>query len=58
MQEIKRLVVRMANENSSWSYTRIHDLGHRVGRTTVSRILKNEASSPHLIALEPALQLH
>ncbi len=50
MQEIRRLVVRLARENSSWGYTRIQgslkDLGHRVGRTTVSRILKSEGIKP------------
>jgi putative transposase len=50
MQEINRLVVRMANENERWGYSRIQgelkDLGHRVGRTTVSRILKSEGIKP------------
>ena len=50
LKEIKRLVVRFAKENASWGYTRIqgelHDLGHRVGRTTVSRILKSEGIKP------------
>ena len=50
MQEIRRLVVRLAAENSSWGYARIQgtlkDLGHRVGRTTVSRILKKEGIQP------------
>jgi hypothetical protein len=50
MQEIKRLVVRMASENASWGYTRIQgnlkDLGHRVGRTTISRVLKSEGIKP------------
>ena len=50
MREITRLVVRLAMENSRWGYTRIQgslkDLGHRVGRTTVSRILKSEGIKP------------
>jgi putative transposase len=50
MKQIKRLVTRFAKENSSWGYTRIqgelHDLGHRVGRTTVSMILKSEGIKP------------
>ncbi len=50
MQEIRRLVVRLARENSRWGYSRIQgslkDLGHRVGRTTVSRILKSEGIKP------------
>jgi transposase InsO family protein len=50
MAEIRTLVVRLARENPSWGYSRIQgaigDLGHRVGRTTVSRILKREGIKP------------
>jgi len=50
MREIKSLIVRLAKENASWGYTRIQgalkDLGHRVGRTTVSRTLKSEGIKP------------
>ena len=50
MRHIQELVVRMANENASWGYTRIQgalmDLGHRVGRSTISRILKSEGIKP------------
>ena len=50
MAEIRTLVVRFARENPSWGYSRIQgaivDLGHRVGRTTVSRILKREGLKP------------
>ncbi|MHC5211834.1 MAG: transposase [Planctomycetota bacterium] len=50
IREIKRLVIRMASENTGWGYSRIQgalkDLGHRVGRTTVSRSLKNEGIKP------------
>jgi putative transposase len=42
--EIQRLVVRMAEENPTWGYTRIQgalkNVGHRVGRSTMARILK------------------
>jgi transposase InsO family protein len=42
--EIQRLVVRMATENPTWGYTRIQgalkNLGHRVGRSTIARLLK------------------
>ncbi len=50
MREIKALIVRLAKENATWGYTRIQgtlkDLGHRVGRTTVSRTLKSEGIKP------------
>ncbi|MFT6111101.1 MAG: hypothetical protein ACJA2W_004030 [Planctomycetota bacterium] len=50
MPEIRTLVVRFARENPSWGYSRIQgaigDLGHRVGRTTVSRVLKHEGVKP------------
>jgi hypothetical protein len=44
LAEIRQLVVRMAEDNSTWGYTRIlgalKNLGHQVGRSTVARILK------------------
>ena len=48
--EIRRLVVRMAEENPTWGYTRIHgalkNVGHRVGRSTIRRILKTAGLPP------------
>ena len=48
--EIRRLVIRMALENPSWGYTRIQgalkNLGHRVARATVARILKEQGMPP------------
>lgn len=48
--EIRRLVVRMAEENPTWGYTRIQgalkNVGHRVGRSTIARILKAEGLAP------------
>lgn len=48
--EIRRLVVRMAEENRSWGYTRIEgalkNLGYRVGRSTIARILKAHGLPP------------
>ena len=44
------LVVRMAEENPTWGYTRIRgalkNLGHRVGRSTIARILKTHGVPP------------
>jgi hypothetical protein len=48
--EIRQLVVRMATENPTWGYTRIHgalqNVGHRVGRSTIRRILKAAGLPP------------
>jgi putative transposase len=50
LDEIRRLVVRMAEENPTWGYTRIRgalkNLGHRVGRSTIARILKARGIPP------------
>ena len=49
-QEIRELVVTLAQENTSWGYTRIRDvmkhLGHEIGRTTVARILDEDGIQP------------
>jgi putative transposase len=48
--EIRRLVARMAEENPTWGYTRIQgalkNVGHRVGRSTIRRILKAAGLPP------------
>ena len=48
--EIRRLVVRMAEENPTWGYTRIggalKNVGHRVSRSTIARVLKAHGISP------------
>ena len=48
--EIPQLVVRMAEENPTWGYTRIQgalkNVGHRVGRSTIARILKAHGLPP------------
>ena len=50
LAEIRRLVVRMAEENPTWGYTRIQgalkNVGHRVGLSTIARILKTQGLPP------------
>jgi transposase InsO family protein len=50
LAEIQRLVIQMAEENPTWGYTRIHgalkNVGHRVGRSTIARILKAHGLPP------------
>ena len=50
LQEIRRLVARMATDNPSWGYTRIQgalkNIGHRVARSTIARILKEQGIPP------------
>jgi hypothetical protein len=48
--EIRRQVLRMAEENPTWGYTRIlgalKNVGHRVSRSTIARILKAAGVPP------------
>jgi hypothetical protein len=50
LAEIRQLVVRMAKENPTWGYTRIQgalkNVGRRVGRSTIARILKAAGVPP------------
>jgi hypothetical protein len=50
LAKIRRLAVRMAVENPTWGYTRIQgalkNVGHRVGRSTIARILKAAGVPP------------
>jgi putative transposase len=50
LAEIRRLVVRMAEDNPTWGYTRIvgalKNVGHRVSRSSIARILKAHGISP------------
>jgi transposase InsO family protein len=50
LAEIRRLIVRMAEENPTWGYTRIRgalkNLGHHVGRSTIARTLKARGIPP------------
>ena len=49
-QKISALIVRMAQDNPGWGYTRIQgalgNLGHRVGRGTVANVLKRSGIEP------------
>ena len=62
MQVIAELSIRMARENPRWGYTRIQgallNVGHRVGRTTIANILKNNGIDPVLsnYSAEPILE--
>jgi hypothetical protein len=50
MQEISRLIIRMAQENPSWGYTRIQgalaNLNHKVGCGRVANVLKANGIEP------------
>lgn len=50
MREIAELIVRMAQENPGWGYTRIQgalsNLKHRVGRGTIANVLKRNGIEP------------
>jgi putative transposase len=50
MKEIRALIVRMADDNSSWGYCRIQGelkkLGHRVARSTIAKTLKEHGIKP------------
>jgi transposase InsO family protein len=50
LAEIRKLVVRMAEENPTWGYTRIQgaleNLGLRAGRSTIARIIKAAGLAP------------
>jgi putative transposase len=48
--EVRRLIIEMATDSPTWGYRRIHGeligLGHRVGASTVWRILKRHGIDP------------
>jgi hypothetical protein len=49
-REIRSLVLRMAADNPAWDYTRLQgalrNVGHRVARTTIAKILKDAGVPP------------
>jgi len=49
-EQIRELVIRMANENRLWGYTRIcgalYDLGYEISRSTVCEVLKAAGIEP------------
>jgi transposase InsO family protein len=50
LEEIQRLVIRMATENRSWGYRRIQgalaNVGHEVARGTIANLLKEHGLEP------------
>ena len=50
MRAISELIVRMAQDNPGWGYTRVQgalaNLGHKVGRGTVANVLKANGIEP------------
>jgi putative transposase len=50
MRHISELIVRIAEENPSWGYTRIQgaltNLSHKVGRGTIANVLKRNGIEP------------
>ncbi len=50
MEQIRELVVRLAQENNTWGYSRIRgalaNLGHQVGRNTIARTLQENGLEP------------
>jgi putative transposase len=50
MRHISELIVRMAQENAGWGYTRIQgalaNLSHKVGRGTIANVLKRNGIEP------------
>ena len=50
MRHLSELIVRMAEDNPSWGYTRIQgalaNLSHKVGRGTVANVLKRSGIEP------------
>src|SRR6267143_4890392 len=50
MKKVVRLITRMATDNPTWGYSRIQgalkNLDHRVARSTIARVLKEQGIPP------------
>jgi putative transposase len=50
MKEVSSLILRMVTDNPAWGYSRIQgalkNLGHRVARSTVAKVLKDKGIPP------------
>jgi putative transposase len=55
--ELRQLVLRLASENPTWGYRRIHGelagLGHQIAPSTVWSLLKRAGIDPHRAAAAP-----
>src|SRR5213594_4096950 len=62
MKEIATLIVRMATENPAWGYSRIQgalkNLDHRVARSTVAKVLKDNGIPPAAVVRAVGDPLH
>ena len=63
--EIEQLILRMARDNAGWGYTRIRralrNLGHKIGRNTIKRILFENGIDPaslRIMSWETFLKAH
>jgi putative transposase len=50
LRELSQLILRMAQQNPGWGYTRIQgalaNLSHQVGRGTIANVLKRNGIDP------------
>ena len=62
MKEIATLIVRTATENPAWGYSRIQgalkNLDHRVARSTVAKVLKDNGIPPAAVVRAVGDPLH
>jgi hypothetical protein len=62
MRHISELILRMAQENPNWGYTRMQgalaNVNHKVGRGTIANVLKRNASGLLHRAFSGTTQTH